>query len=238
MSIFSIFKGSPERQIQKLRKKVKEPHGDASVREGAMAKLYEMGTEEALRSLLDRYTISVSPSIQDEKEKQQLLRWLISLGEAAVGPLVRFLKTERAVYWPARALKEILDHEGRVRTFRELLRFHWENPPASAFPLAQILKAVEDIDGLESEVARFLEDDDDDVLLAAVQYLMDRSEEEHRDEVIQCYLRAEDRPRVRNQIVERFSEKGWRVRGFRPAVEETLPEGYKITRDGKIRKIG
>ena len=237
MDIFSVFRSSPEKQIKKLRKKVKEPHGDATVREGAMFRLCEMGTEPALRALLDRYTISVSPSVQDDKEKQQLLNWLVKMGESVVPPLFQFLKIERAVYWPARALKEILDASGQTRIFGEILRFHWENPPASAFPKAQILRTLEDIDHLESEVSLYLDDDDDDVLLAAVEYLMDRSEEEHRDSVIRCYLGAEDRPRVRNRIIDRFTDKGWKVRGFRSAVEKTLPEGYTLTREGKIRKV-
>ena len=91
---------------------------------------------------------------------------------------------------------------------------------------------------MDSEVGLFLDDDDDDVLLSAVGYLLERSEEEHRESIIQCYLEAVDRPRVRNQIIEQLAEKGWRVRGFRPAVEESLPEGFTLTRDGKVRKVG
>ena len=48
MSIFSLFRGSPEKQLLKLRKKTKEPHGDASVRINAAYKLYEIGTPEAI----------------------------------------------------------------------------------------------------------------------------------------------------------------------------------------------
>jgi hypothetical protein len=238
MNLFSIFRSSPEKQISKLRKKVKEPHGDASVREGAMYKLFEMKTEPALRALLDRYTISVSPSVQDEKEKEQLYNWLTGIGETAIPPLVQFLKTERSVYWPARALKDILDPPRRAEIFSEILQFHWENPPASALPKAQILRALKEVDQLDSDVNRFLDDEDDDVLLAAVEYLLERSEEEHRDSIISCYLSAEDRPRVRSQIIEALSKKGWTVRGFRPAVEETLPQGFIITREGRIRKVG
>jgi HEAT repeat protein len=238
MDILSIFRTSPEKRIKKLRKKVKEPHGDASVREGAALSLFEMGTEPALRALLDRYTISVSPSVQDEKEKSEVFRWLIQLGSKAVPPIINFLKNERAVYWPARALKEILEPADQTRIFGEILRFHWENPPASAYPKAQIIRALEDVEGLETEIGLFLDDDDDDVLLAAVEYLTHCSEEEHRDAVIKCYLDAEDRPRVRNQILELLTRIGWTVRGFRPAVEETLPEGFVLTREGKIRKVG
>ena len=39
-------------------------------------------------------------------------------------------------------------------------------------------------------------------------------------------------------VLERFAEEGWSVKGFRPRIEDTLPEGYKLTRDGKVRTVG
>jgi len=43
---------------------------------------------------------------------------------------------------------------------------------------------------------------------------------------------------VRNHILERFAQEDWGVKGFRPKIEDTLPEGYKLTRDGKVRTVG
>jgi len=240
MDLWALFQRSPERQIERLRKKVKEPHGDASVRQNAAQRLFEMGTEPALRSLLDRYKISVSPSVQDEQEKHQVHRWLVALGEKAIPPLIDYLKTERLVYWPAKALQDILSPEEQAEQFQSLLEFLWENPPASPVPKTQLLRALGDLysPGLQEAVGRFLEDEDDDVRLSAILYLMDRPEEEAREAVLKCYLDSEDRPRVRNQILEFFMEKGWSVRGFRPAVEESLPEGFMLTRDGKVKRVG
>jgi HEAT repeat protein len=240
MDILSFFRPSPEQKIRKLRKKVKEPHGDASVRQNAAQRLFEMGTEASLRALLDRFTITVSPSVQDETEKQEVFSSLVSLGKRAVPPLISFLKNERAVYWPARALQQILDEEETAEQFSELLQFHWENPPATAYPKAQIIRSLE---GIESErllktVKLFLKDEDDDVRLASIEYLLDQSEESSRESILKCYLNSEDRPRIRVQILDHLSARGWSVKGFRPAVEESLPEGYALTREGKVRKVG
>jgi len=240
MDILSFIRPSPEQKIRKLRKKVKEPHGDASVRQNAAQRLFEMGTDPAVRALLDRFTISVSPSVQDDAEKQEVFNWLVSMGHEAVPPLLSFLKNERSVYWPARALQAVLDGDESAERFGEILQFHWENPPATAFPKAQIIRSLEGIvsERLVETVQLFLEDEDDDVRLAAIEYLLEQPEEATRQSILECYLEAEGRPRVRTQILDHLSEKGWSVRGYRPAVEETLPDGYALTREGRVRKVG
>ena len=240
MDLWSLFRGSPEKQIERLRKKVKEPHGDASVRQNAAVRLYEMGTPAAIRALLERYTISVSPSVQDEQEKQDVYNWLVAKGREVVPSLIDFIKTERAVHWPARILQGILDSEEQAREFNRILDHMWKNPPASAIPKNQLIRMLDDLHSpeLEETVRRFLTDDDDDARLAAIQYLMGRPEEDERDAILECYLDSEDRPRVRMQILELFMEHGWSVRGHRPAVEESLPDSFSLTREGKIRRVG
>jgi HEAT repeat protein len=223
-----------------LRKKVKEPHGDASVRENAAQRLFEIGTAPAIRALLDRYTINVSPSSQDEREKSEVCSWLVHLGSEAVPPIIDYLKNERSVYWPFRALREILEGDELIEKVEKLLRFHWENPPASAFPKAQIIRSLEDLHSpeLEATVRLFLKDEDDDVRLGAIEYLLKRPEEDARKWILETYLESEDRPRIQNQILDRLVEKGWTVRGYRPAVEASLPEAFTLTREGRIRRVG
>ena len=176
MDLFSFLRGSPERQIRRARKKVKEPHGDPAVRVNACRRLYEMGTPEALLALLDRYTISTSPLIRDQDEKEELLSWIVRLDRKAIPPLLTFLKRERQVYWPLRALQEILPSEELAARIDEILRFHWEYPPASSEPKTQLIRSLEQIHspGLLETVRLFLEDEDDDVCLSAADYLFGR----------------------------------------------------------------
>jgi len=240
MDIFSIFRRSPEKQIQKLRKKVKEPHGDAAVREGAAQRLFQMGTAPAIRALLDRYTINVSPSVQDEREKAEVCSWLVRMGSEAVPPVIDFLKNERSVYWPIRALREILNEDEFVAQVEDLLRFHWENPPASALPKVQIIRSLEKLYSpeLEQTVRLFLEDEDDDVRVAAVEYMLELPEETARESILETYLNSEDRPRIQNQILMRLVENGWKVRGYRPVIEASLPDMFALTREGRVRRVG
>lgn len=240
MDLLSLFRPSPERQIAKARKRVKEPHGDASVRIAAAEKLHQMGTPEALRALLDRFQIAVSPSVQDEQEKEQVLFWIVEHGEEALDPLMRFLKSERQVYWPLRALREILDEKQLIARLEEILRYHWENPPASPEPEAQMIRSLGTLHspGLEEVVRRHLDSRDDDIRLAAIDYLFEQPEDDVREDILECYLASEDRPRIRAHILEKLEEKSWSVKGYRPRIEETLPEQYGLTRDGLLRRIG
>ena len=240
MDLLSIFWPSPERQIAKARKRVKEPHGDASVRVGAAQKLAEMGTPEALRALLDRFQITVSPSVQDEEEKEQVLSWIVHHGEKTIPPLMQFLKTERQVYWPLRALREILSREELISRLEELLRYHWENPPASPEPQAQMIRSLRDLHspGLEEVVRLHLQERDDDIRLASIDYLFELPEQDVREAILECYLDSDDRPRIRAHLLERLEQQRWSVRGYRPKIEETLPQEYALTRDGQIRRIG
>jgi HEAT repeat protein len=240
MNLLSLLRPSLSQQIARLRKKVKEPHGDPATRINAGRRLIEIGNEEALLALLERFTISASPSRQDDEEKDEFLRWVVAKGEHAVPALVRFLKRERQVYWPFRALRSILPPDRLAETVEQLLRYHWENPPADPDPTAQIIRSAEGLhtETLEKTIALFLANEDDDTCLAAVDYLFKRNEEEAREKILQTYLDAEERPRIRAHILERLAESGWSVRGFRPRIEETLPDGYVLTRDGTVKLMG
>ena len=239
MSLFSFLQSTPEKQIERLRKKVKEPHGEAAVREGAADKLLRMGTTPALRALLDRYTINVDPSTQDEREKQMLKAWLVRLGEPAIEPIINFLKNERSVYWPARILRDILDEPEYCRELKKILLYMWKNPPATAFPKTQLIRSTEGLYTAElaETIKLYLEDEDDDVRLASIECLMRYPEEDGREDLLKCYVQSEDRARIRLQILDNFVEKGWSVRGFRPQVEESMPENFSLTREGKVKRI-
>jgi len=238
--ILALFQRTPEKQVARLRKKVKEPHGEASVRMAAAQRLVEMGTFPAIRALLDRFLIATSPSSEDEVEKQQVHDWLVSLGEDAVEPVLDFLRTERLLYWPIRALREILPEDEFVEKINEVLRFHWENPPASSDPKTEIIKSIHGVhsEKLIETVKLFLDDEDDEVRLAAIGYLFELPEESAREEILRCYAEAEDRPRIRTQILDQLVEKQWTVRGFRPIFEETLSDQYTLTRDGRVKRVG
>jgi HEAT repeat protein len=240
MDLLSLFRSSPEKQIERSRKKVKEPHGDSATRMNGALRLRDMGTPESILALLDRFTIDVSPSGQDEEEKQEVLSWVVQMGEESVEPLLKFLKRERQLYWPVKALRESVSEQLFSEKMNEILMDHWENPPASSDPTAQLIRLLEGVrtPELVNTIGLFLEDQADDVRLAALDYLFAQDEDEIRESILKCYLDSEDRPRVRGHILNGFVELSWSVKGFRAKVEETLSDGYQLTRDGVVKAVG
>lgn len=207
----------------------------------AAENLFAMGTRSATRALLDRYSINVSPSVEDEVEKQEIHDWLVAKGDAAViEAITAYLKDERNVFWPIKILGGILPHPKLAAKLNEILRFHLENPPASPEPITQVLRSITDIQSeeLEGTVRRFLDNPDDDVRLAALDFLSVRPEEHSRDAVLDCFVESEDRPRVRRYILDLLVDQQWSVTGYRRVVEENLPEGYSLTRDSRVKKLG
>jgi hypothetical protein len=137
-------------------------------------------------------------------------------------------------------LQSILTPDRLAESLDGVLRYHWESPPANPDPTAQLIRLAEGLhtSSLQDTIGCFLEHEDDDVCLAALDYLFKRDEEEARAPVLQTYVEAADRPRLRAYILDRMADLGWSVRGFRPTIEETLPEGYSLTRDGVVKAIG
>ncbi|MEE8348916.1 MAG: hypothetical protein V3R94_05050 [Acidobacteriota bacterium] len=240
MDLLSLFRSSPEKQVERFRKKVKEPHGDSATRMNAALRLREMGTPESILALLDRFTINVDPSGQDEEEKQEVLSWIVQMGEEAVPPILRFLKRERQLFWPVKALRHSVDEQEFAKRMNEVLMDHWKSPPASSDPTAQLIRLLEGLGTPEllSTIKLFLEDQADDVRLAALDHLFAQDEDEIRETILQCYLESEERPRVRSHILFGFVERRWSVKGYRSKVEETLSDGYKLTRDGLVQTVG
>ena len=87
-----------------------------------------------------------------------------------------------------------------------------------------------------AEVLRaFLSDDDDDVRIAAVEAIAEVGENV-RGPLLEAFIDADDRPRIRIKIAEVFADREWAVKGYRPKIEETLPEGFHLTSKGVIRR--
>ena len=88
---------------------------------------------------------------------------------------------------------------------------------------------------IASVLRQFLSDDDDDVRIAAIEAISEVGEEV-REPLLETFLKADDRPRIRIKIAEVFAEREWAVKGYRPKIESTLPEGFHLTAKGLVRR--
>jgi len=226
------------KQIEKVVKRLTEPQGEDAPRIEAAEKLADWGTPEATYGLLKRFTISSKVITQDIEEKRMVVRMLVEKGRDAVDPILRFVSNHHQVEWPIQALSEILPREELVPRLVDALE---KVAVASAFTppehKSDLIRAMRG--HVTPEIAQvlrqFLSDDDDDVRIAAIDAIAEIGED-LREPLLEAFLEADDRPRIRIKIAEIFADHDWAVKGYRPKVEQALPEGFHITAKGLIRR--
>jgi len=226
------------KQIDKVVKRLTEPQGEDAPRIEAAEKLAEWGTPDALYGLLKRFTISSKNITQDIEEKRMVVRMLADKANDAVEPILRFVRTHHQVEWPIQALSEILPREELIPKLVDSLE---KVAAASAFTppehKSDLIRAMRG--HVTSEIAavlrQFLSDDDDDVRIAAIEAIAEVGED-MREPLLEAFLETEDRPRIRIKIAEIFADHEWPVKGYRPRVEQTLPDGFHLTAKGLIRR--
>lgn len=227
-----------QRQIDRLVKRLTEEQGERGPREEAAIRLAEWGTPDALYALLKRFTISSKTLSEDIDEKRVVVRMLVEKGPDAVEPILRFVSSHHNVEWPIQALSEILPRQELVPklvgALEKVAAASEFTPPQHKTDLIRAMRGH--VTPEIAEVLRkFLSDDDDDVRIAAIDALSEVGDE-MREPLLEAFLQADERPRIRIKIAETFADHEWPVKGYRPRIEETLPEGFLLSAKGLIRR--
>ena len=226
------------KQIDRVVKKLTEPQGEDAPRIEAAERLADWGTPDALYGLLKRFTISSKVITQDIEEKRMVVRMLVEKGRDAVGPILRFLRSHHNVEWPVQALSQILPRSELVPMLVDILgkvaAASEFTPPEHKSDLIRAMRGHVTPE-IASVLRQFLSDDDDDVRIAAIDAISEVGED-MREPLLEAFVEAADRPRIRIKIAEVFADHDWPVKGYRPTIEATLPEGFHLTSKGLIRR--
>ncbi len=236
--IFSAESGPSEGQIRRAVKQITQIHGEASTRVAAMERLASWGTSEAATALLRRFTVQTPQASMDLEEKQYAVRLLVQMGEVAADPILNYLRTEPDVTYPVRALREILSpdefHKALTDILAGLSTGYTRWPEAKAVLIEHL--SDEAFSQVVDTAIRLLEDDDDDVCIAAIDYLARNGDETIREKMLQTFLEAEARPRVRGRILDHFCEREWPVKGYRKKMEEAIALPFYLTSRGTVKR--
>ena len=226
------------KQIDRVVKRLTEPLGEDGPRIEAAEKLAEWGTPEAIYGLLKRFTISSKDMTEDINQKHRVVAILVEKGRDAVDPIFRFIGTHHQVEWPIQALFEILPREELVpklvATLEKVAASSAFTPPEHKSDLIRAMRGHVTPE-IAAVLRQFLADDDDDVRISAIEALSEVGED-MREPLLEAFLEAEDRPRIRIKIAEIFADHDWAVKGYRPKVEQALPEGFHVTAKGLIKR--
>jgi hypothetical protein len=236
--LFSGTEGPSEGQVRRAIKQVTQMHGEASTRVAALERLALWRTEEAAAALLHRFTIQVPQASMDLEEKQYTVQLLAQMGKTAVGPIMNFIRTEPDVTHPLSALHVILPSEGYRAALKGLLESFSKSYTRWPEAKTVLLEHLENdaFPMMQETVLGFLEDEDDDVCIAAIDYLARNGDEEIREKLIELFLSADSRPRVRGRILDALCEHEWPVKGYRKKMEEIIAEPFYLTAKGTVKR--
>jgi hypothetical protein len=240
--LFGGDKGPTPKKIQAQVSILETRHGEPARRYQAMEKLLEWGTEEAIDGLLVRYTVTAEKETSDEDEKTWLADKLVDLGAERVVPaLERHLRRHEAVGWPLRILQRMVSADEAARSVVQILDdldIHFDRHPQRKVELIHALVDHAADDAIARAVAPFLDDTDDTVRIAAGELLARTGSPEHLSLLVDAFIASGDRPRVQVELIQRMAEQGVAVKGRKAEVEPYLPEGYYLTREGVVKRLG
>ncbi|MDD9932586.1 MAG: HEAT repeat domain-containing protein [Myxococcales bacterium] len=239
MALFGLFGKKSEADIlAKHAEKVANKRAQAVDRWEAIRALGHMATPEAAEGLLARFTFYVDPSITDQEEKDAAFDAIVGAGEAAVEPVAKFLAKAESISWPVKMLDKLLEPELVIGKLLELLgtmHIEYERDPQRKIQLLATLEERSD-PRIAGAVARFLEDANETVRFNAVGALYAQEDAEDHQAALIDALCQEESVRVRNRILERFAESGWKVAERADDVRGKLPGGFSLAKDGSLKK--
>ncbi len=242
MRLFDLLsaEGREAARIRRAARSVTERYAQPEVRQDAAERLRAIGTGEAIYQLARRFTMTAGNLEQDDQEKRRVRGLLVGLGDQAVAPLQRYLRNHDEITWAMDALGELVSPDALAEQLLEVLQ---DGDPV-AIRGGKAVQIVGFLAGIESNrvaagLVRCLDSPDDTVRIAAVAALGVHRDPGGREPLLQRFAaEEEDSARVRIAIAELFVELEWEVRGYRSAVEENLPPGFRVTSRGRIVRGG
>jgi hypothetical protein len=204
--VFGLF--SKEKALQKTIEKATNKLAQQPDRWGALEKLKDDGTEDALVGLCRRFSITSTKGVEDEAEKLWVVDTLVAKGSEALAPVVRYMKTAEQLAFPLRVLERVASREKVIEVADQL--FASEPPGYVRMPERRIdllrwfseWKPATD-DEVVSRFTPYVTDFDENVRFTAIEGLAHRDPAKIAPPLIAALLRPEEESgRIRRTIVE------------------------------------
>lgn len=240
MGLFDFFGSKEEREqkrVKELGKKAQEKYGDALARTKALEALRDLGTPEAIATLLARFNVKTEPGITDAEEKEFVFEIITGFGEKAVPEVKAYLSRNDNVSWGLRCLDALVPADEVIGTLVEILerlsREYTREPDKKLLLINHLANHLDP--RIAPAVRPLLEDPSDDVRIAALACLVKQRDEEAREPIILRFL-EDEAPRVRAAAGSALADLGVGVQGYRERVEAALPQGWHVDRSGVVKR--
>ncbi|MBH23981.1 MAG: hypothetical protein CMH57_05930 [Myxococcales bacterium] len=233
-----------ERQLGKLRKTLTNMWVQSPERNYAAEQLRNIGTDDALMILMERFKHTAQNTTYDNEEKMYVYDLLVSMGPTVIDVVKRFIREEpEKINWPMKVLDDLLSGDEMASYIQSLLAdmtIDYERNPEKK---EQILIRARDFashEGLQKEVARFSEDDNEGIRFIAVD-AVSKQDADWAAQALRNNLRIEDSGRVLQIACEKLVETGWTAideeedEQIRADILDNLPNTYLLTEEGALK---
>jgi hypothetical protein len=210
--VFGLFDKS--KALQRTIDKATNKLAQQADRWGALERLREDGTEEAIYGLCKRWAITSLVSVQDEQEKAWVVDVMVEKGAMVLGPMRKFMRSSTQLSYPLKALGQVASKEQALEIVDEVLG---DEPPGYTRDPDRKLDVIRWLtewpQATAGEVVQrltpYLADFDENVRWAAIDGLghHDFSATDAGSKLIDALLRPEEESgRVKRRIVEVLDE--------------------------------
>jgi len=171
MGLFDLFRGDDKKKAEGLGKKLKEPYAQPEVRQEAMEALFKLGTPEAFKQVLKRFTF-VSQSLHWDSEEKKWLVEELSKTPSAVDVVKEFIRTDDNVNFAIRALEKMVGADDARTTILEALK---ARPPEDYRRTQAKIELIDHLgtrtadDTLWTAITPYLDDHSDDVRMKVLE---------------------------------------------------------------------
>ncbi|HET9987507.1 MAG TPA: hypothetical protein VFQ65_03290 [Kofleriaceae bacterium] len=240
--VFGLF--SKDRALQRTIDKAINKLAQQPDRWGALEKLREDGSDQALYGLCKRFGITSMKGVEDEQEKNWVVDVLVEKGPMSLPALVRYMKGAEQLAFPLRVLEKVADHDKQLAIVDELLA--GEPPGYVRMPEKRIdlikwfteHKGMTD-DEVISRVTPYVADFDENSRFTAIEGLGTKEPAKIAEPLIDALLRPEEESgRIKRTIVEVLERTkaplGDRKAQIAGALTGPLAESYRV--DGNVVK--
>jgi hypothetical protein len=239
--VFGLF--SKEKALQKTIEKATNKLAQQPDRWGALEKLKDDGTEDALVGLCRRFSVTSMKGVEDEAEKTWVVDTLVGKGTDALGAVVRYMKTAEELAFPLRVLERIASRDKVLEVADQL--FASEPPGYVRMPERRIdllrwfseWKPGSD-EEVVSRLTPYVTDFDENSRFAAIDGMATRDPAKIAPPLIAALLRPEEESgRIKRAIVEVLEKSKAPLGAEAPAVAAALTgplDSFKV--DGGVIK--
>ena len=242
MSFFTKFiEKRKKRKLASSIEKIANKNTTQDSRQGAIEYLSKQTGFDAIYGLLQRFNYTLDKSIVDTDEKEKVEEYVLAFGNEAVHPVQKYIIKNETIAWPLRILRKLI-REG------EYIQFLVDNlkTEETIFDHKAEEKKIDIIHHLEEfknnsvfeKVCALIGDHDERIRLAALSVLEKQDNEAIREELLTILIKPEESRRITSKIIDIFKHTNWDIKGFRKSVEEILPDGFYVTKEGYIRERG